>query len=45
MNTGEKPIESQNGLLTTIAASGKDEVRYALEGSVSGRRRAAVAEG
>ena len=26
MNTGEKPIESQNGLLTTIAASGKDEV-------------------
>ena len=31
---GEKPIESQNGLLTTIAASGKDEVRYALEGSV-----------
>ena len=34
MNTGEKPIESQNGLLTTIAASGKDEVRYALEGSV-----------
>lgn len=34
MNTGEKPIESKNGLLTTIAASGKDEVRYALEGSV-----------
>ncbi len=34
MNTGENPIPSENGLLTTIAASGPDETRYALEGSV-----------
>lgn len=34
MNTGEKPIVSQNGLLTTIAASREGEIRYALEGSV-----------
>lgn len=34
MNTGEKPISSQNGLLTTIAASREGEMRYALEGSV-----------
>lgn len=34
MNTGEKPILSQNGLLTTIAASCEGETRYALEGSV-----------
>lgn len=34
MNTGEKPILSQNGLLTTIAAGRENEVRYALEGSV-----------
>lgn len=34
MNTGEEPITSQNGLLTTIAASREGEVRYALEGSV-----------
>ena len=34
MNTGETPIRSQNGLLTTIAASGEGETRYALEGSV-----------
>ncbi len=34
MNTGEKPIVSQNGLLTTIAACGEGELRYALEGSV-----------
>lgn len=34
MNTGEKPIISRNGLLTTIAASEEREVRYALEGSV-----------
>lgn len=34
MNTGEKPIESKNGLLTTIAASQAGETRYALEGSV-----------
>ncbi len=34
MNTGEKPIASQNGLLTTIAASREGKERYALEGSV-----------
>lgn len=34
MNTGEKPISSQNGLLTTIAAGREGETRYALEGSV-----------
>lgn len=34
MNTGEKAIESKNGLLTTIAASADDKVQYALEGSV-----------
>ncbi len=34
MNTGEKPVRSQNGLLTTIAASTEGEIRYALEGSV-----------
>lgn len=34
MNTGEKPISSQNGLLTTIACSVDGKVTYALEGSV-----------
>ncbi len=34
MNTGEKAIFSQNGLLTTIAAGEKDKPDYALEGSV-----------
>jgi len=34
MNTGSEPIESRNGLLTTIAASTADRVEYALEGSV-----------
>ena len=34
MNTGEKPVISKNGLLTTIAASAEEEIRYALEGSV-----------
>jgi glycerol kinase len=34
MNTGTEPISSENGLLTTIAASVGDEVEYALEGSV-----------
>lgn len=34
MNTGETPISSSNGLLTTIAASREGETRYALEGSV-----------
>ncbi|MDF2538019.1 MAG: glpK1 [Herbinix sp.] len=34
MNTGEEAIESQHGLLTTIAASTEGNVEYALEGSV-----------
>ncbi len=34
MNTGEQPIRSQNGLLTTVAAGCQGERRYALEGSV-----------
>lgn len=34
MNTGNKPISSKNGLLTTIAASTDKQVEYALEGSV-----------
>ena len=35
MNTGEKRIESKNGLLTTIASTCSGEnVQYALEGSV-----------
>jgi glycerol kinase len=34
MNTGAKPCESRNGLLTTIAASLPGTVQYALEGSV-----------
>ncbi len=34
MNTGQKPVQSKNGLLTTIAWKIKDKVCYALEGSV-----------
>lgn len=34
MNTGEKPVESKNGLLTTIAWGIEDKVYYALEGSI-----------
>ena len=34
MNTGDKIFRSKNGLLTTIAASTKNDVQYALEGSV-----------
>ena len=34
MNTGDKPIYSQNGLLTTIAWGLDGKVYYALEGSV-----------
>ncbi len=34
MNTGEKPYDSKNGLLTTIAASTSEKAEYALEGSV-----------
>ena len=34
MNTGEKPVYSKNGLVTTIAWGLGDTVNYALEGSV-----------
>jgi glycerol kinase len=34
MNTGTTPVESKNGLVTTIAASTSDQVNYALEGSI-----------
>ena len=34
MNTGTKAVRSNNGLLTTIAASTQEETQYALEGSV-----------
>ena len=34
MNTGFEAVLSKNGLLTTIAASDDDKVRYALEGSI-----------
>ena len=34
MNTGEKPCESRNGLITTIAVGLDGKVQYALEGSV-----------
>ena len=34
MNTGETPVFSENGLLTTLAASEDGRPRYALEGSV-----------
>lgn len=34
MNTGEKPVESKNGLLTTIAWGLDGKVNYALEGSI-----------
>lgn len=34
MNTGEKPIESKNNLVTTIAWKIGDRVDYALEGSI-----------
>lgn len=34
MNTGDKPIASKNGLVTTIAATEEGEINYALEGSV-----------
>jgi glycerol kinase len=36
MNTGEKPVRSKYGLLTTVAYKvGKQPARYALEGSVA----------
>ena len=34
MNTGERAVESKNGLLTTIACNSKGEPCYALEGSI-----------
>jgi glycerol kinase len=34
MNTGEKPVTSKNGLLTTIAWGLNGKVEYALEGSI-----------
>lgn len=34
MNTGERPVFSQNGLLTTIAWGIDGKVNYALEGSI-----------
>jgi len=34
MNTGEKPVFSENGLLTTIAWGLDGKVNYALEGSI-----------
>jgi len=34
MNTGKKAIQSEHGLLTTIAAGRDENVDYALEGSV-----------
>ena len=34
MNSGERPIESKNKLLTTIAWKLGDKVTYALEGSI-----------
>ncbi|HBM79298.1 MAG TPA: glycerol kinase, partial [Clostridiaceae bacterium] len=34
MNTGEKPVKSKNGLLTTIAYGVGGQVKYAIEGSV-----------
>jgi glycerol kinase len=34
MNTGEKPMRSENGLVTTIACGLDGKITYALEGSV-----------
>ena len=34
MNTGEKAVTSDNGLLTTIAANAGEKIQYVLEGSV-----------
>ena len=34
MNTGDKPVESHNGLLTTVAWEIDGNITYALEGSV-----------
>ncbi|WP_110927469.1 glycerol kinase GlpK [Bacillus massiliglaciei] len=34
MNTGEKPVKSEHGLLTTIAWGADGKINYALEGSI-----------
>lgn len=34
MNTGKRPVSSEDGLLTTIAWGINDEIEYALEGSI-----------
>ena len=34
MNTGREPVQSKNGLVTTIAVGFDDHVEYALEGSI-----------
>ncbi|MDY7579956.1 glycerol kinase GlpK [Herbaspirillum sp. RTI4] len=34
MNTGNKPVESKNNLITTVAWKIGDQVNYALEGSI-----------
>ena len=34
MNTGDEPVESKNGLVTTIAVGLPHKVKYALEGSI-----------
>ena len=34
MNTGEKPVSSTHGLVTTIAWGIGDKITYALEGSI-----------
>ncbi|GAA5192534.1 glycerol kinase GlpK [Ferrimonas gelatinilytica] len=34
MHTGDKPVQSEHGLLTTLACAGPNEQAYALEGSV-----------
>lgn len=34
MNTGDVPVRSESGLVTTIAASAGGKVQYALEGSI-----------
>lgn len=34
MNTGDEPVDSKHGLITTIAAGSDGQLHYALEGSV-----------
>jgi glycerol kinase len=34
MNTGDRPVESRHGLLTTVACDAQGKVAYALEGAV-----------